>query len=174
MAGSILRSPVPLTVAAGCSGLRGGISGARPGAHAVACEPDPPLALRVVGPFLGPLSGLDHVWLVGLRGLEPRTSSLSGMFQRPAPPAAIQVGGPVGLSASDREFPALTGRSGTQRARRLRSRLAVGTPLPPAACRGWPASGPGRLPPGPWFLIGGVQRLRRSRGGPEDAFCEAV
>ena len=25
----------------------------------------------------------------------------------------------------------------------------------PAACRGWPASGPGRLPPGPRFLTGG-------------------
>jgi hypothetical protein len=24
----------------------------------------------------------------------------------------------------------------------------------PAACRGWPASGPGRLEPGPWFLTG--------------------
>ena len=24
-----------------------------------------------------------------------------------------------------------------------------------APCRGWPASGPGRLPPSPWFLAGG-------------------
>jgi hypothetical protein len=24
----------------------------------------------------------------------------------------------------------------------------------PAPCRGWPASGPGRLRPGPWFLTG--------------------
>jgi hypothetical protein len=24
----------------------------------------------------------------------------------------------------------------------------------PALCRGWPASGPGRLLPGPWFLTG--------------------
>jgi hypothetical protein len=32
-----------------------------------------------------------------------------------------------------------------------------------APCRGWPASGPGRLLPGPWLLTGGVQRLRRSR-----------
>jgi hypothetical protein len=24
----------------------------------------------------------------------------------------------------------------------------------PALCRGWPASGPGRLPPGLWFLTG--------------------
>jgi len=32
----------------------------------------------------------------------------------------------IGLAASDREFPALTGRSGTQRACRLRSRTARG------------------------------------------------
>jgi pimeloyl-ACP methyl ester carboxylesterase len=36
--------------------------------------------------------------------LTDRTSSLSGMFQRPAPPA-IQVGRPVRLSASDRDGP---------------------------------------------------------------------
>ena len=30
-----------------------------------------------------------------------------------------------------------------------------------APCRGWPASGPGGLLPGPWFLAGGAQRLRR-------------
>jgi hypothetical protein len=45
---------------------------------------------------------------------------------------------------------------------------------PPTLCRGWPASDPGRLRPGPWFRPEGVQRLRRSRAGPEDAFCEAV
>jgi hypothetical protein len=37
-------------------------------------------------------------------------------------PACPQLGRCTGLSASDREFPALTGRSGTQRARRLRAR----------------------------------------------------
>ena len=46
--------------------------------------------------------------------------------------------------------------------------------LPPVLCREWPASGPGRLPLGPWFLTGGVQSFRRSRVGPEDHFCETV
>ncbi len=34
--------------------------------------------------------------------------------------------------------------------------LGVGRPVAsrPAPCRGWPASGPGRLRPGPWFLTG--------------------
>ena len=34
--------------------------------------------------------------------------------------------------------------------------LGAGRPVAsrPARCRGWPASGPGRLPPGPWFLTG--------------------
>jgi len=36
----------------------------------------------------------------------------------------------IGLSASDREFPALTGRSGTQRARRLLSRTTPGSSAP--------------------------------------------
>jgi len=36
-------------------------------------------------------------------------------------PARLQVSQPIGLSGSDREFPVLTGRSGTQRARRIRS-----------------------------------------------------
>jgi hypothetical protein len=45
-------------------------------------------------------------------------------------PACAQVSGQVGISASDRECPALTGRSGTQRARRLRSRTTVGTSPP--------------------------------------------
>ena len=37
-------------------------------------------------------------------------------------------------------------------------------PCPPAPCRGWPASGPGRLRPGPWFLTGVsavVSRVKR-------------
>ena len=42
-------------------------------------------------------------------------------------PACSQVRRRIGLSGSDREFPALTGRSGTQRARRLRSRTTVGS-----------------------------------------------
>jgi len=34
--------------------------------------------------------------------------------------------------------------------------LGAGRPVAcrPALCRGWPAAGPGRLPPGPWFLTG--------------------
>src|SRR5215831_6689265 len=32
-----------------------------------------------------------------------------------------------------------------------------------APCRGWPASGPGRLVPGPWFLAGGGAETPRSR-----------
>jgi hypothetical protein len=45
-------------------------------------------------------------------------------------PACAQASRCIGLSGSDREFPALTGRSGTQRARRLRSRATVGTSAP--------------------------------------------
>jgi hypothetical protein len=44
-------------------------------------------------------------------------SSLSGLFQRSARRAANQVGRPVGLSASDRDGPWATTRSGTWRAR---------------------------------------------------------
>jgi hypothetical protein len=33
----------------------------------------------------------------------------------------------------------------------------------PASCRGWPASAPGRLLPGPWFLAGGGAEAPRSR-----------
>jgi hypothetical protein len=48
-------------------------------------------------------------------------------------PAHIQVSRCVRLSESDRDFPALTGRSGTQRARPLRPELA-------AVLGGWPVS----------------------------------
>jgi hypothetical protein len=44
---------------------------------------------------------------------------------------------------------------------------------PPAPCRGWPASGPGRLGHDLWFLAEGGAGAPRSRAGPEDAFCEA-
>jgi hypothetical protein len=44
-----------------------------------------------------------------------------------------------GLPGSARESPPLTGRSGTQRARRLRSRRTVGTSAP------WPSSLPSDL-----------------------------
>jgi hypothetical protein len=33
-------------------------------------------------------------------------------------------------------------------------RIMETSPFLPAPCRGWPASGPGRLRPGPWFLTG--------------------
>ena len=58
-------------------------------------------------------------------------------------PACPQVSGGIGLSGSGREFPALTGRSGTQRARPLRSRTAVGTSA------SWSLSSPGDLRGGP-------------------------
>ena len=54
-------------------------------------------------------------------------------------PACPQVSRCVGLSGSGREFPALTGRSGTQRARRLRSRTTVGSSPP------WSSSPPSDL-----------------------------
>jgi len=54
---------------------------------------------------------------VGLPGLEPGTSSLSGKFQRSASPAATQVGRSAGPSASNRDGPRATVRSGTRRAR---------------------------------------------------------
>ena len=45
-------------------------------------------------------------------------------------PACTQVSRCIGLSGSDREFPPLAGRSGTQRARHLGSRATVGTSAP--------------------------------------------
>ena len=36
----------------------------------------------------------------------------------------------------------------------LSTRRKLSVPIGPAACRGWPASGPGRLRPVPWFLTG--------------------
>jgi hypothetical protein len=42
-------------------------------------------------------------------------------------PACTQVRRRIGLAASDRDFPALTGRSGMQRARRVRSRSTPAT-----------------------------------------------
>ncbi len=45
-------------------------------------------------------------------------------------PAYSQVRRRIRLSASDRKFPSLTGRSGTQRARRLLSRTTVGSSAP--------------------------------------------
>ncbi len=50
-------------------------------------------------------------------------------------PACTQVSRCTGLSGSDRKFPALTGRSGPQRARRLRSRTTVRTSAPGPATR---------------------------------------
>jgi hypothetical protein len=49
-------------------------------------------------------------------------------------PARTQVSRCVRLSGSDREFPRLTGRSGTQRARRLASRTTVRTSTPWSHC----------------------------------------
>ena len=54
-------------------------------------------------------------------------------------PACTQLSLCIGLSGSDRKYPALTGRSGTQPARRLRSRTTVGAPAP------WSSSPPSEL-----------------------------
>ena len=54
-------------------------------------------------------------------------------------PVHAQVSRRVKVSVSDRGFPALTGRSGTQRARRLRSRTTLGVPAP------WSSSPPSEL-----------------------------
>jgi len=74
------------------------------------------------------------------------------------------------LWVSDRQSPldANSWRSGRSRAGLRPGRLVRGVWGPPTLCRGWPASGPGRLRPDPWFLAGGVQRLRRSRAGALD------
>jgi len=45
----------------------------------------------------------------------------------------------------------VVGRALSHADRTPRGRLET-APWPPAPCRGWPASGPGRLRPGPWFL----------------------
>jgi hypothetical protein len=45
---------------------------------------------------------------------------------------------------------------------------------PPALCRGWSASGPGKPLPGAWFLTGGGAEAPPLKVGLEDAFCEAV
>ena len=62
------------------------------------------------------------------RGKEFRHRSVCAAGQ----PAGPQVSQPIGLSGSDREFPVLTGRSGTQRARRIGRvrRLATRRPGP--------------------------------------------
>ena len=86
-------------------------------------------------------------------------------------PARSQVIRGVGLSASDREYPALTGRSGTQRARacfaehliRRSGRTVQGCPVV-AAC--WPDV------PGPSFCVDGwlwpwLQSWLQSRGYPQ-------
>jgi hypothetical protein len=52
-------------------------------------------------------------------------------------PACSQVSRCIGLSGCDREFPALTGRSGLQRARVLPWRMTVGASAP------WSSSSPG-------------------------------
>jgi len=54
-------------------------------------------------------------------------------------PAHPQVSGCMGLSVSDRDFPALTGRSGTQRARRQWSAATASTLAP------WCSSSSGEL-----------------------------
>jgi hypothetical protein len=54
-------------------------------------------------------------------------------------PVHAQVSRRMKVSVSDRGFPALTGRSGTQRACRLRSRTTVGAPAP------WSSSPPSEL-----------------------------
>jgi hypothetical protein len=54
-------------------------------------------------------------------------------------PAYSQVRRRIRLSASDRKFPRLTGRSGTQRARRLLPRMSVGSSAP------WSSSPPSDL-----------------------------
>jgi hypothetical protein len=48
---------------------------------------------------------LEERHLNMIRQLSVQTSSLSGMFQLPAPRATTQIGRPVGLSASDRDGP---------------------------------------------------------------------
>jgi hypothetical protein len=54
-------------------------------------------------------------------------------------PACPQVSRCIGLSGSDREFPVLAGRAGTQRARRLPLRMTAGTSAP------WSSSPPSEL-----------------------------
>ena len=56
-------------------------------------------------------------WLSGCEHQLRRSVCAAGQ------PACPQVSRYIGLSTTDRKYPALTGRSGTQRARRLRSRM---------------------------------------------------
>ena len=63
------------------------------------------------------------------RGLGP-DPLLRRLVRAAGRPACTQVRWCTGLSGSDRKFPALTSRSGTQRARRLRSRTTAGAPAP--------------------------------------------
>ena len=69
------------------------------------------------------------------RGKEFRHRSVCAAGQ----PAYSQVRLRIRLSASDRKFPSLTGRLGTQRARRLLSRTTVGSSAP------WSSSPPSDL-----------------------------
>ena len=104
---------------------------------------------------------LDPVSSDGVAARLPGSEHLHRSVCAAGQPARTQVSRGIGLSASDRKFPSLTGRSGTQRPRAHLGdccccQLGAGRPVAsrPALCRGWPASGPGRLPPGPWFLTG--------------------
>jgi hypothetical protein len=64
--------------------------------------------------------------LAGAPGrIRPRDPLLRRSVCAAGRPAYTQVSRCIGLSGSDREFPALTGRSGTQRARPLGPELAV-------------------------------------------------
>ena len=58
---------------------------------------------------------------------------------RSGQPARPQVSQCVGLSASDRKYPSSTDRSGTQRARLLRSRMTADSVAP------WSSSSPSEL-----------------------------
>ena len=66
-------------------------------------------------------------------------------------PVHAQVRRRVKVSVSDREFPALTGRSGTQRARRLRTRSTVWQPEAARTMKGMARVRSGQAPA--WPLV---------------------
>ena len=105
----------------------------------------------------------------------PRMKWLRRSVSAAGQPACPQVSRCTGLSASDRKYPALTGRSGTQRARRLRLRMTADSagPGPRRHLPAWSRrpvralSCPGPPPPNPTTAEPDGRRVLSGGGGAD-------